>query len=123
MRHELAKNDFELINRPQWDEYGNLKVEVKKLQPVSIKEHSLFIPIVTNLLISFDTNNKINNIEEAPATQDKIKDAEMLVKTLVENHQIAGLDVTGQSEQMITHEIEVNEKGQQVVKRRRYNFY
>ena len=117
LRKQLAQLNFELISHSPIDANRHMRVQVKKLQGVSVKHNLLYVPIMAVLSVVLDKNNTIQGFEEDPSVKNNIADAERFVKTLVDNKKLQGLT---DSNDEATHQVELNEKGQQVIKRKRF---
>lgn len=115
LRKQLEKLNFELVSHSPVDNMRHIFAQVKKLQPVSIKQNLLYVPIMLGLSIVLDKDNKIKRLDEDPSVKDSISDAERFVKTLVDNKKLTGLQDSGNE---ATHQIELNEKGQKVIRRK-----
>lgn len=121
VKHELFKQGYEFINTSKRSSHS-IEVDAKKLHPVIIeKNDTLNIPVPVSLVVTFDKDNHIINIEESTVSPEVIKDAEKYVRTLFENNQIDGLN--NHFNHNTTHKIEVNDKGQKVIMRTGYRSF
>jgi hypothetical protein len=117
IRQQLGKYDLELLGHPKIEKANNIQVQALKLTPIStLNDKPLFIPVPVSLNVTIDGNNNITTIQgDSPDAEAKIA-AEDFYQGLVERKQIAGLS-GGASQNGTTHEVKVNDKGQQVVRR------
>ena len=115
---ELDKHGFELKSYSQKD-VDSLEVQASKLHPVSIGNQELYVSVPVALHVKLDKDDHIQPIKGDEADRESIVSAERFVKALADNNQIDGL--SGLSIPNATHKIEINDKGQKVVKRRGYS--
>jgi hypothetical protein len=122
LKLQLSKQGYQAIGAIKPRARNSWLVEAHTLLPVSLNKTSpLFISVPVSLSVTLDDDNQINKIEEAAPSSQQVRDAEKFVETLIANNQLGGLP--DQSPLNPTHIIEVNEKGQPVIKRRRFSSY
>ena len=122
LRTELAKQDFEFVKSSAPKAEGSHEVEAYKLHPVTGNKHDpLYVPVPVTMQVTLDDKNQIQKIEGGAPKAEAVNDAEHFVKTLIDNHQLGGLP--DQPVANATHQVEVNDKGQRVIKRRNFSAY
>lgn len=122
LKQELNKKGFELVSFSAPDNDRDFEVQANILHPVTLPQSDqLFVPVPVTLHVSVDDKNQIRHIDGGTPPKEVTDDAVQFIKTLHDNNQISGL--AGQPAHNATHQIEVNEKGQQVVKRRGFSLY
>ena len=116
---ELEKHGYELLSFSR-REQNMLEVHANRLHPIGLKDHEdVFIPVPVTLDLEIDEHQKIKSMHYGDSDEQMLKHASSFVKNLVENHQILGLD--GQEGPNTSHKIELNEKGQKIIKRKGFS--
>lgn len=116
---ELDKQGFELLTYVNKDS-GKLEVQANKLHGVLLKENDeVFIPVPVTLDLELDAQQGIKELKYKESDEDALKHASSFVRTLVENGQVKGLD--GQTAKNASHQIEMNDKGQRIIKRKGFS--
>jgi hypothetical protein len=116
---ELEKHGYELLSFSRKDQ-DKLEVQANRLHPVSLHENEqVFIPVPVTLNLELDDHQKIKALSYSEADDEMLKHASSFVKTLVDNRQVFGLN--GQSAANTSHQIELNDKGQRVIKRKGFS--
>src|ERR1700754_3755245 len=116
IRQELGKYDLELLGHPKIEKADNIKVQALKLTPIStLNDKPLYIPVPVSLHVTLDENNNTTTQGDSPDAAAKTAAGDFY-QGLVERKQIAGLS-DGAPQNSTTHEVKVNDKGQQVVRR------
>lgn len=116
---ELEKQGYELLSFSRKDE-RKLEVHANRLHPIGLKDHEdLFIPVPVTLDVEIDEHQKIKSMHYGDSDEQMLKHASSFVKNLVENRQIHGLD--GQDAPNTSHKVELNEKGQKIIKRKGFS--
>lgn len=101
---------------------GNrLQGKTDTLHPVhtSAAEEPLYVPVPVSSTASLKKEERVHPEEQA--SPDVLRSADTFVKTLVDNNEIEGAG--SETKPNPTHKIEVNEQGQQVVKRRGFRAF
>ncbi|MDJ1484101.1 hypothetical protein QNI19_24160 [Cytophagaceae bacterium DM2B3-1] len=118
LRQELSHKGFDMQGTPVMQDNGKLEVQANALEPVADDQgDALYATVPVTLWVSVDNHNKIEQIEGGNASPEAIDGARNFVKTLIANNQLDGLKNNPQPR--ATHQVEINEKGQRVIKRRR----
>jgi len=116
---ELDKQGYELLSFSRKDQ-NLLEVHANRLHPVGLTDYDdVFIPVPVTLDLEIDENQKIKSMHYGNSDEQMLKHASSFVKNLLENRQIHGLD--GQDGPNTSHKIEVNEKGQKIIKRKGFS--
>lgn len=116
---ELDKEGYELLSFA-WKGENKLEVFANCLHPVTLQGNTtVFIPVPVTLDLELDDYLKIKALNTRDSDADMLKHAGSFVRTLVDNGQVYGLK--GQDASNTSHKIEVNDKGQQVIKRKGFS--
>ncbi|GAB3787477.1 hypothetical protein GCM10028818_52530 [Spirosoma horti] len=122
LRQELAKQDFELIKALPQQPNHKLEVQANKYEPVSVDNIApIYMPLPVTLQVTLDADNKIDKIDGGQPSGEAVADAKQFLQMLMANNQLDGLSEKPQPN--ATHQIALNEKGQRVIKRRRFSAY
>jgi hypothetical protein len=120
LKTELAKHDFESVAVKRELPDGRLEVEANKLHPVQVGAETIYAPIPVSLSVALDTHGGVKSIEGGTPNPAAVADAARYVKTLRESGQLAAA-----GEQQLasgpTHQIERDEQGRQVLRRKRFS--
>jgi hypothetical protein len=122
LKKELLKKGFELVRVLHWDTESQVRVTAQKLHPVQIKKRVVHVPITVNLTVVFDNESHISQLEGGDVDKKSLADSAQFLKTLVANHQLAGVDDVKPG-RATTHSVILNDNGQYVLKRNRFNAY
>lgn len=116
---ELEKEGFELLSFT-WKGPDRLEVYANCLHPVTLQGNAtVYIPVPVTLDLDLDENLKIKKLNSRESDGEMLKHASSFVKTLVDNGQIYGLN--GQNAPNTSHKIEINDKGQPIIKRKGFS--
>jgi hypothetical protein len=116
---ELEKQGYELLSFSRKDQ-NILEVHANRLHPVPlVDQEEVFIPVPVTLDLEIDEHQKIKSMHYADSDEEMLKHASSFVKNLVENRQIHGLQ--GQDAPNTSHKVELNEKGQKIIKRKGFS--
>jgi hypothetical protein len=120
LKTELAKHGFESVAVKRELPDGRLEVEANKLHPVQVGGETIYAPIPVSLSVTLDTRGGVKSIEGGTPNPAAAADAARYVKTLRESGQLAAA-----GEQQLasgsTHQIERDEQGRQVLRRKRFS--
>lgn len=116
---ELEKQGYELLSF-SWKGEDKLEVYANCLHPVIVHEkEQVFIPVPVTLDLELDDHQKISALNSRVSDDETLKHASSFVRTLIDNGQVYGLD--GQNAVNTSHKIEINDKGQQIIKRKGFS--
>jgi hypothetical protein len=116
---ELDKQGYELLSYSRKDDH-QLEVQANKLHPVLLQEgDEVYIPVPVNIDLQLDDNYSVKAIHHKDSEQEALVHAAHFVKNLIDNGQVNG--IYGQSAPNTSHKIEVNEKGQRIIKRQGFS--
>jgi len=116
---ELEKHGYELLSFSRKDQ-NTLEVHANRIHPIGLNDHDdVFIPVPVTLDLEIDEHQKIKSMQYGDSDEQMLKHASSFVKNLMENHQIQGLDE--QDAPNTSHKIELNEKGQKIIKRKGFS--
>ena len=118
---ELAKHGFESVSVKRELPDGRVEVDANKLHPVHVEGgETIYAPIPVSLSVALDTRGGVKSIEGGTPNPAAVADAARYVKTLRESGQLAAA-----GEQQLasgpTHQIERDEQGRQVLRRKRFS--
>jgi hypothetical protein len=118
---ELAKRGFESVSVKRELPGGRVEVEANKLHPVHVEAgESIYAPIPVSLSVELDTRGRVKSVAGDTPNPAAVADAARYVKTLRDSGQLAS---TGgqQPAAGVTHQIERDEQGRQVLRRKRFS--
>jgi hypothetical protein len=121
LKTELAKHGFESVAVKRELPDGRVQVEANKLHPVHVEGgETIYAPIPVSLSVALDTHGSVKSIEGGTPNPAAVADAARYVKTLRESGQLAA---AGEQQQAtgLTHQIERDAQGRQVLRRRRFS--
>jgi hypothetical protein len=121
LKAELAKHGFESISVKRELPGGRVEVEANMLHPVYVKgSESIYAPIPVLLSVEVDARGHIKSISGDTPNQAAIADAVRYVKTLRDTGQLAAAG-NQQPAAGLTHQIERDEQGRRVLRRKRFS--
>lgn len=121
LKKALLKQGYELISSGKKNKDGIIAIEANKLQPIQIKQNEvIYMPIPVNLVVKADSDN-IKIIKGNSTPQESILDAENFAKMLVDNNKLEGIPEIASD--AATHSLEINENGQKIIRRRRFDAF
>src|SRR3954465_6667451 len=96
VKSELGRAGYEVSNVKQKDDGRTLLVEANALVPV-IRSAStqIYAPVPVEISVTLNAQDQIESIHGGKPEPAFVEDAVQTVKTLIENHQLAGLPVEG----------------------------
>ncbi len=116
---ELDEQGYELLSYSRKDDH-QLEVQANKLHPVVLQEgDAVFVPVPVHIDLELDDQYKVKSLNESDADQEALVHATHFVKNLIDNGQVNGIN--GQSAANTSHKIEINEKGQRIIKRQGFS--
>jgi|SRR6516225_8485806 hypothetical protein len=119
LKTELAKHGFESVSLKRELPGGRVEVEANKLHPVHVEEgESIYAPIPVSLFVELDARGHVKSIDGGTPNPTAVADAAHYVKTLRESGQLAFAGK--QPSAGVTHQIERDEQGRQVLRRKRF---
>jgi hypothetical protein len=119
LKTELAKLGFESVSVKNKLPDGRLEVQANKLHPVHVEAgESIYAPIPVSLSVRLDARGRIQSIDGDTPSPAAVADAARYVKTLRDSGQLAA---TGQQPAGLTHQLERDEQGRQVLRRKRFS--
>ena len=121
LQQQLGKYDLELQAVSKQVTGSQLELRALKLTPVSVlNDQPVYLPIPLTLQVTLDEQHQITSVEGAtPSTESQLA-AGKFYQGLVDRHEIAGL-AGADAGHGATHELQVNDKGQQVIRRKRFS--
>jgi hypothetical protein len=124
LKAELARRGFESVSIKRELPGGRIQVEANKLYPVHVEGgeggESIYAPVPVSLSVELDARGRVKSIAGDTPTPAAVTDAARYIKTLRDSGQLTS---TGeqQSGAGVTHQIERDEQGRQVLRRKRFS--
>ena len=119
LKTELANRGFESVSVKRELPGGRVEVEANKLHPVHVEgDEAIYAPIPVSLSVELDARGRVKSIDGDTPNPAAIADAAHYVKTLRESGQLA--PAGKQPSAGVTHQIERDEQGRQVLRRKRF---
>jgi hypothetical protein len=119
LKQALDKKDLELVSYDT-NKDGSLAVEANKLYPALTDAGGpLYVPLPVSLNVSPEGAGKVKSIEDDAPDAGATESARDFVKMLIDNKQLNGLP--GEQRANASHKIDINEKGQRVVRRQGFS--
>jgi hypothetical protein len=116
---ELDKRGIELLSFSRKDQ-DKLEVYANRLQPVVLPDDGeVFIPVPVTLDLELDDQQQIKAYNYRKSDEAMLNHASSFVRTLYDNGQVFGLNRRAVSNP--SHKVEVNEKGQRIIKRKGFS--
>src|SRR6516165_7085745 len=119
LKAELAKRGFESVSIKRELPTGRIQVEANKLYPVHVEAgESIYAPVPVSLSVELDARCRVKSIAGDTPTPAAVTDAARYIKTLRDSGQLTS---TGEQQSAggVTHQIERDEQGRQVLRRKR----
>jgi hypothetical protein len=118
---ELAKHGFESVSVKRELPGGRVEVEANKLHPVHVEgDESIYAPIPVSLSVELDARGRVKSIAGDTPNPAAVADAAHYVKTLRDSGQLAAPGEQ-QPASGVTHWIERDQEGRQVLRRKRFS--
>ena len=121
LKKELAKRGFESVSIRRELPGRRVEVDANKLYPVHVEGgETIYAPIPMMLSVQLDARGRVKSIDRDTPDPAAVADAARYIKTLRDSGQLAG---PGERERVsgITHRIERDEHGRQVLRRKRFS--
>ncbi|HET9244478.1 MAG TPA: hypothetical protein VFO15_01625 [Xanthobacteraceae bacterium] len=119
LKTELAKHGFESVAVKRELPAGRVELEANKLHPVHVEGgESIYAPIPVSLSVELDARGRVKSIDGGTPDPAAVADAARYVKTLRDSGQLAA---AGEPASGLTHQIERDAQGRQVLRRRRFS--
>jgi hypothetical protein len=119
LKAELVKQGFESVAVKRELPDGRLEVEANKLHPVDVEGgESIYAPIPVSMSVALDARGHVRAIDGDTPSPAAVADAARYVRTLRDSGQLApgAKPAAG-----MTHQIERDQQGRQVLRRRRFS--
>jgi hypothetical protein len=121
LKAELAKRGFESVSIKRELPGGHIQVEANKLYPVHVEGgESIYAPIPVSLSVELDARGRVKSINGDTPNPAAIADAARYVKTLRDSGQLASAGEQWPASGL-THRIERDKQGRQVLRRKRFS--
>jgi len=121
LKKELAKRGVESISIKRELPGGRIQVEANKLYPVHVEGgEAIYAPIPVTLSVELDSRGRVKSIDGDTPNPAAVADAARYIKTLRDSGQLAGPGER-QPASGLTHQIERDEQGRQVLRRKRFS--
>src|SRR5262249_46392871 len=121
LKAELAKRGFESVSIKRELPGGRIQVEANKLYPVHVEAgEMIYPPVPVSFLVGIDARGRRKAIAGDTSTPRAVTDAARYIKTLRDSGQLTS---TGEQQSTggVTHQIERDEQGRQVLRRKRFS--
>ena len=120
LKKELAKRGFESISIKRELPGGRVALEANKLYPVHVEGgEAIYAPVPVSFSVELDARGRVKSIDGDTPNPAAVADAARYIKTLRDSGQLAP---PGEREPIsgVTHRIERDEQGRQVLRRKRF---
>src|SRR5262245_2695089 len=121
LKAEFAKRGFESVSIKRDLPGGRIQVEANKLYPcMSRRASQIYAPVPVSLSVELDARGGVKSIAGDTPTPAAVTDAARYIKTLRDSGQLTS---TGEQQSAggVTHQIERDEQGRQVLRRKRFS--
>jgi hypothetical protein len=121
LKKELAKRGFESVSIRRELPGRRVEVDANKLYPVHVEGgEAIYAPVPVTFSVELDARGHVKSIDGDTPDPTAVADAARYIKTLRDSGQLAG---PGERERVsgITHRIERDEHGRQVLRRKRFS--
>jgi hypothetical protein len=121
LKKELAKRGFESVSIKRELPGRRVKVDANKLYPVQLEGgEAIYAPVPMSLSVELDARGHVKSIDGDTPDPAAVADAARYIKTLRDSGQLAGAGAR-QPASGLTHQIERDEQGRQVLRRKRFS--
>ena len=121
LKIKLANRGFESVSVKRQLPGRRVEVEANKLHPVHVEGgESIYAPIPVSLSVELDARGHVKSIDGGTPNPAAVADATRYVKTLRDSGQLAAAGEQ-QPASGLTHQIERDEQGRQVLRRKRFS--
>jgi hypothetical protein len=121
LKKELAKRGFESVSIKRELPGGRVEVEANKFYPVHVEGgEAIYAPIPVSLSVELDARGRVKSIDGDTPDPGAVADAVRYIKSLRDSGQLAS---TGEQQPAagVTHQIERDEQGRHVLRRKRFS--
>jgi hypothetical protein len=121
LKKELAKRGFESVSIKRELPGRRVEVGANKLHPVHVEGgEAIYAPVPVTLSVELDARGHVKSIDRDTPDPAAVADAARYIKTLRDSGQLAGPGAR-QPASGLTHQIERDEHGRQVLRRKRFS--
>ena len=121
LKAELAKRGFESVSIKRELPGGRVQVEANKLYPVHVEAgESIYAHVPVSMSVALDARGRVKSIDGDTPKAAAVADAARYIKTLRDSGQLAGPGERAPASGP-THQIERDQQGRQVLRRRRFS--
>ncbi len=121
LKKELAKRGFESVSIKRELPGRRVKVDANKLYPVQVEGgEPIYAPVPMSLSVELDARGHVKSIDGDTPDPGAVADAVRYIKSLRDSGQLAGPGAR-QPASALTHQIERDEHGRQVLRRKRFS--
>ena len=125
LKKQLAKRGFESVTVRGRPQEGSVQVEANTLHPLATDSPSggkpVYAPIPVTLSVALDKRGRVQSIEGGTPDSSSVAAAATHFRTLQDNRQVADASTEPAAAAKMTHAIEVDAQGKQVLRRRRFS--
>ena len=121
LKQKLAKRGLESVSIKRELPDGRIEVEANKLHPIPVEGHEpVYVPIPVSLSLGLDARGRIQSIDGDIPSLAAVADASRYVATVRDTGQLAS---AGQQTPVagLTHQIERDKQGRQILRRKRFS--
>ena len=121
LKTELAKRGFESISIKRELPDGRVEVEANKLHPVHDEGgEAIYAPVPVSFSVALDAGGRVKSIDGGNPSPAAVADAARYIKTLRNSGQLAAAGERAPAPG-VTHQIERDAQGRQVLRRKRFS--
>jgi len=128
LKKGLAARGFELVKIARQLSDGALEVEAYTLHAIPQDDRGLqnetsplHVPVPVTLKVTLDSQHSIVSLQGGVPTAKALEDAGQYARTLMDNGRLEGLQ--GVEPIHPTHRVELNERGQRVIRRKNFSAF
>jgi hypothetical protein len=120
LKTELAKRGFESVSIKRELPDGRVEVEANKLHPVHDEGgEAIYAPVPVSFSVALDAGGRVKSIDGGNPSPAAVADAARYIKTLRESGQLAAAGERAPAPG-VTHQIERDAQGRDVLRRKRF---
>ena len=121
LKTEPDKRGFESISIKRELPGGRVEVEANKLHPVHDDGgEAIYAPVPVSFSVALDAGGRVKSIDGGDPSPAAVADAARYITTLRDSGQLAAAG-EGAPARGVTHQIERDEQGRQVLRRKRFS--
>ncbi len=121
LKKELAKRGFESVSIRRELPGRRVEVDANKLYPVHVEgAEAIYAPVPVTFSVELDARGHIISIDRDTPDPAAVADAARYIKSLRDSGQLAGPGAR-QPASGLTHQVERDEHGRQVLRRKRFS--